>query len=174
MAKSESEIIEEKLSKIRTDIIVCVVNVEWSLAKIIASYYKQSKDSVDSDELAADVIQDLGFHMKIKILKRIIKKLPSSFQNPTSLTTDLTEIKKIRDALAHRESLQILFPDVIHADGTIMPRHHISLWKRGREPMEFSVDDLEGVVRKCDQIEIEIENCHNQLLAHFLDSHQPT
>lgn len=156
---SKKNTIEKNAREIRGGILNSALEVENVLTESIGFLYSDRKNEFSHYKLVEDIIADLTFDKKIKILKKNIDFEFGIFKKYNNVITELNKIREIRNQIAHRN---ISFPwafgeeDIEENDFNFLTEKYVD-WKEkcdfgkpGRDDFTFSLKDLEDYQKKCE------------------------
>ncbi|MCK5401015.1 MAG: hypothetical protein KAJ28_05220 [Flavobacteriaceae bacterium] len=150
------------------------LEVENVLTESIGFLYSNRKDNFSHYKLVEDIIADLTFDKKIKILKKNIDFEFGVFKKYNSIIKDLNKIREIRNQIAHRNiSYPWIFDenDIDENDYNFLTEKYID-WKEkcdfqkpGKDDFSFSLEDLENYQKKCELIIVILRVGISELLS---------
>ena len=135
------------------------MEVENVLTEPIGFLYSNRNDSLSRYKLIDDIIANLTFDKKIKILKKNIDIEFGVFKKYNTIVKDLNEIREIRNQIAHRN---ISYPWIFGEDHidennyNFLTEKYID-WKEkcdfqkpGKDYFSYSLTDLNQYQKKCE------------------------
>ena len=171
---SKKKTIEKNAKEIRGGILNSALEVENVLTESIGFLYSNRNDSFSHFRLIEDIIADLTFDKKIKILKKNIDFEFGIFKKYNSIINDLNKLREIRNQIAHRN---ISYPwvfdenDIDENDYNFLTKNYI-YWKEkcdfskpGKDDFSFSLEELEKYQKKCELIIIILRVGVSELLS---------
>lgn len=152
--------IEENARIIRGGILNSALEVENVLTESIGYLYSDNVDFLYY-RLIEDIIADLTFDKKIRLLKKNIDFSFGVFQKHNSIIQDLHKIKEKRNQIAHRN---LSFPwsfgesDLDENDFNFLTEKYVD-WKEkydfqkpGKQDFSFTLEDLKKYEKKCELV----------------------
>ncbi len=157
----KKKIIEKNAREIRGGILNSALEVENVLTESIGFLYSNKNNPFSHSKLVEDIISDLTFDKKIKILKKNIDFESGIFKEYNSIITDLNNIRETRNQIAHRN---ISFPwifgesDIDENNFNFLTEKYVD-WKEkcdfgkpGKDDISLSLEDLENYQKKCEML----------------------
>ena len=171
---NKKETIENNAKIIRGGILNSALQVENVLTESIGFLYSNREKEYSPFRLIEDIIADLTFDKKIKILKKNLDFSFGVFKKYNGIIKDLNEIREIRNQIAHRH---ISYPwifgecDIDENDYNFLTKKYID-WKGncdfekpGKEDFSFTLNDLKKFEQKCELIVVILRVGISELLS---------
>lgn len=174
MNPNKQKTIEKNAREIRGGILNSALEVENVLTESIGFLYSDRNDDFSHYRLIEDILADLTFDKKIKLLKKNIDFEFGTFKRYNSIIKSLDEIRQIRNQIAHRK---ISFPwlfnesDIDENDYNVLTEEYID-WKEkcdfeksGKDDFSFTLEELKDYQKKCELIIVILRIGTSELLS---------
>ena len=171
---NKKKLIEKNAKEIRGGILNSALEVENVLTESIGFLYSDKTNEFSRYKLVEDIIADLTFDKKIKILSKNIDFEFGIFNEYKSLIKDLNDIRQTRNQIAHRNiSYPWIFDenDIDENNFNFLTENYAdwkekcSFEKPGKDDFSFSFKDLENYQKKCELIIIILRVGISELLS---------
>ena len=170
---SKEKIIRDNANLIRAEVIQNAIEVEDMVTEALGYLYTPDRNEFSAQILINDVLADLTFDKKIKLIKKFVDLYPENFSHCPNIIRQLNEIRETRNQLAHRA---ISLPWVFGEDD-IDTNNYNSLFKRyvdwkescdfhkpGKQTFTFTLKELEEYRTLANSLVLTIAMALNNLL----------